>query len=105
MKQYEIKPLVGLAGLLAFAFAMFSIQSDDSILKLYGAVSFLIFMLLMVYLFSMINSRRVILLYVLLIVVSVLDSYMMCIIFAVVLLIYIIGLAFKYVMGCGTEGK
>lgn len=104
MKKYEIKPLVGLIGLLAFAFAVWSIGGNTS-MRMMGAIAFVVFTIATICLFSIIVDRMVIVVYVLLIVVSILNSFYACIAFGVILLIYVVGLLLRWVMGGEKEEK
>ena len=102
MNNYELKPLVGLIGLTLFAFVVYSLQSVSVAIKLAGAFSFLLFIIVTVYLFALIRDRRSILIYTAVVVLCFLDSMWSFIILGIITLIYVVGLLFKRVMGGKT---
>jgi len=98
MEKYEVKPLIASVALALFAFAVYSIMGEDASLKVAGAISFMLFIILTGYLFSLIHDKRAIAVYAMLVVVAAISSYYAAIVFAIVTLIYVVGLLFKWVM-------
>jgi len=99
MQKYEVKPLLGLFGLLSFAFAVYSWEVTSISLRVAGAFAFLLFLLFTVMMMAAISKKRDIALYSAVVILSVIDSFWMTVALGLITMIYMVGLLFKYVMG------
>ena|GEM_PF-4230374 len=99
MKEYEVKPLIGMVGLFSIAFFVYVISNPVSAgLKFLGAISMVVFLFSTTILFGYGIDRRYTVLYTLVVLLAILKPLWVGIPVIILILLYVVTMLFKHMM-------